>query len=336
MQITAKELALFLDGEIIGDANATASQPGKIESGEEGDVCFLGNNQYEPYAYTTRASILLVDKNFVPKQPITPTLISVKSVYDAVSLLLEKFGVQERATVSEISNRASVHATAKIGERVVIGDFAVIEADAVIGDDSIIYPQVYIGKNTVIGSNVLLYAGVKIYRGCVLGNSIIIHAGVVIGSDGFGFVQKDDGSYKKINQIGNVIVEDDVEIGANSTVDRAVIGSTIIRKGVKLDNLVQIAHNVVIGEHTVIASQSGIAGSSKIGKFNRIGGQVGIIGHIKIGDSVQIQAQSGVISNVPDNSKLFGSPAMDYRKYLKSYAIFRKLPEFKLEEKKKS
>ncbi len=329
MQITANDLAILLNGEIDGDGNTTVTQPGKIESGKKGDICFLGNSQYEQYAYSTQASILLVNKKFLPKQPITATLIRVQDVYEAVAVLLEKFGEKKRTDTSEISTRASIHETAKIGERVIIGDFAVIESDVVIGDDAVINPQVFIGKNTVVGSNVLLYAGVKIYPDCVLGNNLIIHAGAVIGSDGFGFAPQADGSYKKINHVGNVIIEDDVEIGANSTIDKGSIGATIIRKGVKLDNLVHVAHNVEIGEHTVIAAQTGIAGSTKIGKFNRIGGQVGIVGHLTIGNHVQIQAQSGVASSVPDNSKLYGSPAIEYRNYLRSYAIFKKLPELK-------
>ena len=329
MQITAKDLATLLNGEIDGDGDAIVMQPGKIESGKTGDICFLGNSQYEQYAYSTQASILLVNKNFLPKQPIASTLIRVQDVYEAVAVLLEKFGEKKRAATSEISTRASIHETVKIGERVIIGDFAVIESDVIIGNDAVINPQVFIGKNTVVGSNVLLYAGVKIYPDCMLGNNIIIHAGAVIGSDGFGFAPQADGSYKKINHVGNVIIEDDVEIGANSTIDRGSIGATIIKKGAKLDNLVHVAHNVEIGEHTVIAAQTGIAGSTKVGKYNRIGGQVGIVGHLTIGNHVQIQAQSGVASSVPDNSKLYGSPAIEYRNYLKSYAIFKKLPELK-------
>ncbi len=324
MQITAKELAAFLSGEIIGDANVTVTQAGKIESGKKGDICFLGNSKYEPFAYTTEASVLLVDKNFVAKQPIQPTLIRVADVYASVALLLEKFGEKTETLVSDISPRSSIHPSAKIGERVIVGDFTVVEANVLIGNDCTLHPQVYIGKNCSIGNHVTLHAGVKIYAGSILGNNIEIHANAVIGSDGFGFAPQPDGSYKKINHIGNVVIEDNVEIGANTTIDRGSIGATLIRKGVKLDNLIQIAHNVDIGEHTVIAAQTGIAGSTKIGKFNRIGGQVGIVGHIIIGDHVQIQAQSGVASNVTDNSKLYGSPAIEYRNYLKSYAIFKK------------
>ena len=324
MQITAKELAVFLSGEIIGDANVTVTQAGKIELGKKGDICFLGNSKYEQYAYSTEASVLLTDKNFVPKQPIHSTLIRVDDVYASVAVLLDKFGEKKEITVSDISPHARIHPSAKIGDRVFIGDFTVIEENVCIGNDCTLYPQVYIGKNTVIGNHILLHAGVKIYAGSNLGNNIIIQANAVIGSDGFGFAPQGDGSYKKINHIGNVVIEDDVEIGANTTIDRGSIGSTMIRKGVKLDNLIQIAHNVDIGEHTVIAAQTGIAGSTKIGKFNRIGGQVGIVGHIVIGGNVQIQAQSGIASNVADNSKLYGSPAIEYRNYLKSYALFKK------------
>jgi UDP-3-O-[3-hydroxymyristoyl] glucosamine N-acyltransferase len=324
MQIAAKELAVFLSGEIIGDANVTVTQAGKIEFGKKGDICFLGNSKYEPFAYTTEASVLLVDKNFVPKQTIQPTLIRVADVYASVALLLEKFGEKKETLISDISSRSSIHPSAKIGERAIIGDFTVVEDNVFIGNDCTLHPQVYIGKNCSIGNHVTLHAGVKIYAGSILGNNIEIHANAVIGSDGFGFAPQPDGSYKKINHIGNVVIEDNVEIGANTTIDRGSIGATLIRKGVKLDNLIQIAHNVDIGEHTVIAAQTGVAGSTKIGKFNRIGGQVGIVGHIIIGDHVQIQAQSGVASNVPDNSKLYGSPAIEYRNYLKSYAIFKK------------
>lgn len=336
MQITAKDLAFFLNGEIVGNPDAVATQPGKIDASRQGDICFLSNSQYENYVYTTVASIILVDKNFLPKQEISATLIRVNDVYASVALLLEKFGEKKRIERSEISSRASVHATAKIGERVVLGDFTVIEEGAVIGDDCVIYPQVYVGKNSIIGSNALIYAGVKIYRDCSIGTNFIAQSGAVIGSDGFGFALQPDGSYKKIQHLGTVIIEDDVEIGANCAIDRGTIGATIIRRGVKLDNLIQVAHNVEIGEHTVMAAQAGVAGSAKIGKFNRIGGQVAIVGHIKLGDHVQVQGQSGVISNVPDQSKLYGTPAIEYRNYLRSYAVFKKLPEIYLAKKTKT
>jgi UDP-3-O-[3-hydroxymyristoyl] glucosamine N-acyltransferase len=326
MKITAQELAYILDGTVEGDPSVSVSQPGKIESGKAGEICFLGNLQYEAYAYTTAASILLVPKDFEPKQSISATLVRVENVYTALAFLLEKFS-RVAPIAAVISEKASIHPSVSIGENVAIGDFAVIEEGATIADNVLISPQVYIGKNAEIGHGTLIYTGVKIYANMQIGENCIFHAGVVIGSDGFGFAPDADGSYKKIHHVGNVIIENNVEIGANSTIDRATIGSTIIRNGVKLDNLVQIAHNVEIGENTVIAAQTGIAGSTKIGKNCRIGGQVGIAGHLTIGDNVQIQGQSGVGSNIESGSKLYGTPALGYTEYLRAYSIFKILPD---------
>jgi UDP-3-O-[3-hydroxymyristoyl] glucosamine N-acyltransferase len=326
MKITARDLAHILGGSIEGDPSVSVSKPGKIEYGKPGEICFLGNPKYEDYAYTTEASILLVDKNFVPRQSVKPTLIKVDNVYTSLALLLEKFGSVSHSN-NTISEKASVHPSVLLGKNVHIGDFCIIEEGVSIGDNTYLKGQNFIGKNTIIGDDCIFHIGVKIYADCIIQARCIFHAGVVIGADGFGFAPQADGSYKKIHHVGNVIIENDVEIGANTTVDRASIGSTIIRQGVKLDNLIQIAHNVEIGENTVIAAQTGVSGSTKIGKNCRIGGQAGLAGHLTIGDNVQIQAQSGVASNIASNSKLFGYPAIDYNAYLKAYAVFKNLPD---------
>lgn len=325
--VSAAQLAHILNGKVEGNQNITVNRPAKIEEAEEGTIAFLGNLKYEAYAYTTKASILLVSNDFRPSQPLTATLIRVADVYASVALLLEKFGQKEQTT-SEISALAQVHSTAKIGQNAAIGAYTVIEENTILGDNALIYPQVYIGKNVKIGNNVTLYPGVRIYEACHIGDNCILHANVVIGSDGFGFAPTGDGSFKKVPQIGNVIVENNVEIGSNTTIDRATMGSTIIREGVKLDNLIQIAHNVEIGKNTVIAAQAGIAGSTKIGENCLIGGQVGIVGHIKIADGTKIQAQSGVASAVTEpNTAIYGSPAIGYGNFLKSFSVFKQLPE---------
>jgi UDP-3-O-[3-hydroxymyristoyl] glucosamine N-acyltransferase len=327
MTITAEQLAALVGGKVEGDPSVKVQRPGKIESGQAGDICFLGNDKYEEFAYTTAASALLVPNTFVPKRPIAATLIRVEDVYTTLALLMEKFGKVAPPAVATISERASIHPSVKLGKNVNIGDFTIIEADVTIGDDCQIAGQVFIGKNTTIGFESIVYAGVKIYANSEIGSRCILQANAVIASDGFGFAPQADGSYKKIHHAGNVILEDDVEIGANTTIDRASIGSTIIRRGAKLDNLIQVAHNVEIGENTVIAAQTGVAGSTKIGRQGRIGGQVGFAGHLKIGDHVQIQAQSGIANNQPDGAKLFGAPAFDYGQFVRSFTIFKKLPE---------
>lgn len=325
MEITAQQLADLLGGTVEGDPSVKASRPGKIESGQEGEICFLGNDRYEEYAYTTSASILMVSKTFVPRRTIKSTLIRVENVYTSLAFLLEKFGAQVKAAPT-ISKMASIHPSVKLGQNVTIGDFTVIEEGVEIGDETVLMPQVFVGKNAKIGENTLLYPGVKIYRETQIGARCVFHAGVVIGSDGFGFAPQADGTYKKITHTGNVIIEDEVEIGSNTVIDRATIGSTIIRKGVKLDNLIQVAHNVEIGENTVIAALTGIGGSTKIGKNGRVGGQTGFAGHLQIGDDVQIQGQSGVSNHQANGAKLYGTPAFDYHSYLRAFSVFKKLP----------
>ncbi|MBL7816231.1 MAG: UDP-3-O-(3-hydroxymyristoyl)glucosamine N-acyltransferase [Saprospiraceae bacterium] len=337
MVITAQQLADLLGGTIEGNPSVTVSRPGKIETGQEGEICFLGNIKYEEFAYTTSASILLVSNTFFPKKNIKPTLIRVENVYASLAFLLDKFGAQTQQEAI-VSKMASIHPSVKLGQNVSIGDFTVIEEGAEIGDNVILSPQVFVGKNAKIGDNTLLHPGVKIYRDCEIGANCVFHAGVVIGSDGFGFAPQSDGIYKKITHTGNVVIEDDVELGSNTVVDRATIGSTIVRKGVKLDNLIQVAHNVEIGENTVIAALTGIGGSTKIGKNCRIGGQTGFAGHLRIGDNVQIQGQSGISNHQPDNAKLYGTPAFDYHSYLRAFSVFKKLPTLakKVQELEKS
>lgn len=327
MQLSAKILAELLGGEIEGDPNVLVSRPSRIEEGGEGTISFLGNDKYEQYAYQTDASILLVSKTFKPKKTIRATLIRVDNVYEAIAVLLEKFG-QSTEIAGGIADSAIIDPKAKIGTGVNIGPGTVVETGVEIGDGSRIGAQVYLGTNVKIGSDVLLYPGVRILKDCEIGDRCIINPNAVIGSDGFGFAPKADGQYQKIIHVGNVVLESDVEIGANTTIDRATMGSTIIRQGVKLDNLVQIGHNVEVGAHTVIAAQSGIAGSTKIGKNCRIGGQVGIVGHITIADGTQIQAQSGIAQPVKTpGTYLFGTPAIGYKDFIRSFAIFKKLPD---------
>lgn len=327
MFVTARQLSQFLGGELEGNPEVKVSKPSKIEEAAEGSLTFLANPKYEPYAYETKASVLLVGKDFMPSKPISPTLIRVEDVYESLGKLLTAFE-QPEALDEGVSELAYVHPTAEIGENVTIAATAYVGAGAVIGANSVIYPQVFVGTNARIGAECKLYPGVKLYHSCTLGDRCVIHANAVVGSDGFGFAQNMNGAYSKIAQVGNVQIEDDVEIGSNTVIDRATMGSTIIRKGVKLDNLIQIAHNVEIGENTVLAAQSGVAGSTKLGKNVRVGGQAGFVGHIQIADGVMVQAQSGITTSVDKSGdKIYGSPAIGYRNYLKSYTIFRQLPE---------
>lgn len=327
MQLSAKEIAQLLEGNVEGDPNVSVHRPSKIEEGGAGSITFLANPKYEDYAYETTASILLVSKEFVPKHPIQATLIRVENVYTALTFLLEKFGNQANIETG-ISEYASIHASAEVGADTSIGIFTIVEANAKIGVGCQIAGQVFIGKNVEIGNNVTIHPGAKILYDTKIGDHSIIHANVVLGGDGFGFAPQENGTYKKVPQTGNVVIEQDVEIGAGTTIDRATLGSTIIRAGAKLDNLIQVAHNVEIGENTVIAAQTGIAGSTKIGKNCRIGGQVGFAGHIVIADGTQIQAQSGIASTIKETgTALFGSPAISYNEYVRSYAVFKKLPE---------
>ena len=326
MQISATELSQLLEGTVEGDPTVTVSAPSKIEEGTPGTISFLANPKYESYAYQTQASILLVSKDFQPSHPITATLIRVENVYAAITFLLEKFS-QEHQPNAGVATQTAIHDEVKLGKNTSVGIYSVIESGATIGADTIIYPQVYIGKNVKIGKNVVLYPGVKIYHDCEIGDHCILHANVIIGSDGFGFLPDKDGNFKKIPQIGNVVLENKVEIGANTVIDRATMGSTVLKAGVKLDNLIQVAHNVEIGENTAIAAQAGIAGSTKIGKNCLIGGQAGFVGHIKIADGSKVQAQSGVAASIKESGKaVYGSPALPYADYLKAYAVFKQLP----------
>jgi UDP-3-O-[3-hydroxymyristoyl] glucosamine N-acyltransferase len=327
MQVTAQQLAQLLNGIVEGNPDVSVNRPAKIEEGTSGTISFLANPKYEHYAYTTASSILLVSKDFAPSQVIVATLIRVDDVYSCVALLLEKFG-QKADNQGIVSQKSSIHNTVNLGNNVSVGDMSVIDENVSIGENTFIYPQVFIGKNVSIGKNTTLYPGVRIYQDCVIGDNCILHANAVVGSDGFGFAPQADGTFKKVAQIGNVIVEDNVEIGANTTIDRGTMGSTMIRKGVKLDNLIQVAHNVDIGENTVIAAQTGIAGSTKIGSNCMIGGQVGIVGHLKIADKTRIQAQSGIAANITEpNTAWYGSPAIPYSNYLRSFAVFKQLPD---------
>lgn len=327
MEITVSFLAALLNGVIEGDPNTVITRPSRIEEGGAGTISFLGNPKYESFAYTTTASALLVSRDFEPKQPVHACLIRVDDVYAAVSLLLEKFD-QSKAAASGISDRADVSPHAHIGAGVSVGAYTVIEAGARIEEGCQIAAQVFIGKNAVVGAGSILYPGVRILDDCQIGKRCILHANAVVGADGFGFAPLEDGTYKKIPQIGNVILEDDVEIGANTTIDRASIGSTILRRGVKLDNLIQVAHNVEIGADTVIAALTGIAGSVKIGKNCMIGGQVGFSGHIHVADGTKIQAQTGVASHVKQpGTYLCGTPAIDFTQYIKAYSVFKQLPD---------
>jgi UDP-3-O-[3-hydroxymyristoyl] glucosamine N-acyltransferase len=328
MQIAAKEIARLLGGVLEGDGDALVDRPGKIEEGGAGALTFLANPKYETFAYDTPVTVLLVHKDFTAARPVAASaLIKVDDVYEAIRVLLGKFN-SAMQTSNGISERASVHPFVTLGEGVAVGTFSIVEEGSKIGDGTVLHPQVFVGKNVEIGCDCIFYPGVKIYNGCKIGDRCVLHANVVIGSDGFGFAPQPNGRYSKIPQIGNVVLEDDVEIGANTTIDRATLGSTIIRKGVKLDNLVMVAHNVEIGENTVVAAQAGFAGSTKIGRQCRIGGQSGFVGHITVADGTQVQAQSGVAASVEaPGTALYGSPALPYNNYLRSYAIFKKLPD---------
>lgn len=325
MTFTAQQIADFLKGEVLGNPDIKVSSFSKIEESKPGTLTFLANLKYSSHLYETDADIVLINRDFIPAKPVKATLIKVDDAYAALASLMQLANSYQTKKTGLHPNSA-IAESAVYGENLYLGAFAVIEDGATIGNDSSIYPQAYIGDNVKIGNNVTIYAGVKIYKDCIIGDNCIIHSGVVIGADGFGFSHAADG-YHKIPQLGNVIVESDVEIGANTTIDRAVMGSTIIKKGVKLDNLIQIAHNSEVGQHTVIAAQTGIAGSTKVGDNCVFAGQVGIGGHIKIGDNVKIGAQSGVISNIAEGSELMGSPAYPVKSFLKTSIILPKLSE---------
>lgn len=325
MRFTAKQIAELLKGTIEGDQDATVSKLSKIESGDPGSLTFLANPLYTPYIYTTRSSIVIVNKDFIPDKPLSTTIIRVENAYEAFARLLEVYS-QIRQNRTGISEKASIPPNCKIGKGIYIGDFVVIGDHVTLGDNVKIYPQVYIGDNVQIGDNTILYPGVKLYPDTIIGRSCIIHAGAVIGADGFGFAPQQDQHYKKIAQIGNVVIEDMVEIGANTTIDRATLGSTIIRKGVKLDNLIMVAHNVEIGENTVIAAQTGIAGSTRIGKNCMFAGQVGVAGHISVADNVKVGAQAGINSSIQKpGSVVIGSPAIDAGLFRRAAVHFKNL-----------
>jgi len=325
MEFSAKQIADLIGGEIIGDEQATVRTFAKIEEGIPGALSFLSNPKYTPYIYTTKSSIVLVNRDFQPEHPIAATLIKVDNAYDSLAKLLTIYE-ESKPKKEGVSSLAYVSESAKIGKHVYIGPFAFIGANVIIGEHTTIHPNVTVGDNAQIGSHTILYPQVSIYHDCIVGNECIIHSGAVIGADGFGFAPTKEG-YEKIPQIGIAIIEDKVEIGANTCIDRATMGATIVHSGTKLDNLIQIAHNDEIGSHTVMAAQAGVAGSTKIGQWCMIGGQVGIAGHAKIGDKVGIAAQSGVARNVKSESKIMGSPAFNAKDYMKSAMIIKRLPE---------
>ncbi|GGC25396.1 UDP-3-O-acylglucosamine N-acyltransferase [Parapedobacter defluvii] len=334
MQFSARQIATLVNGSLEGNPDVMVEQLAKIEEATAGSLSFLSNPKYEQYLYTTQASIVIVNNDLKLDKPVASTLIRVKNAYSAFSMLLEVYN-KMRLNKTGIENPVFIHPTAKIGKNVYIGAFTYIDKDVVIQDNCKVYPHVYIGDNVKIGNDTTLFPGVSVYFDCVIGERVIIHSGTVIGSDGFGFAPQEDGTYNKINQIGNVVIENDVEIGANTVIDRATMGSTIIRQGVKLDNLIQVAHNVEIGKNTVIAAQSGISGSTKIGENAVIGGQVGIVGHIHIASGTQIQAQSGVNRTIADEGKKWsGSPAAPYSAQMRSQVVYSRLPELerRLEE----
>ncbi|HVZ56865.1 MAG TPA: UDP-3-O-(3-hydroxymyristoyl)glucosamine N-acyltransferase [Chitinophagaceae bacterium] len=327
MTFSALQIAQLIQGTIEGQPDAGVSSFGKIEEATEGQLSFLANPKYEEYLYNTRASVVIVNHSLALKQPVQATLIRVPDAYTAFATLLAWYQDMMNRQLTGIQQPAYLSASARVGEQVFIGAFSYLGEKVVVGNHSKIYPGVFLGDNVQVGEHAIIHPGVKIYHDCVVGNHVIIHAGTIIGSDGFGFAPQPDGSFKKVPQIGNVVLEDHVEIGANTTIDRATIGSTRIRRGAKLDNLIQIAHNVDIGSSTVIAAQAGISGSTKIGQGVMIGGQAGVVGHIQIGDGAKINAQSGVSKSLEAGKAVTGSPAYDYTASLRSQAASRRLPE---------
>ncbi len=325
MEFSAQQIAAILKGTVVGDPEVKVGNFSKIEEGKPGTLTFLANPKYEHYIYNTKASIVLVNNDFTPSEPLSATLVKVENAYAALAILLD-LAEQSKKKREGIASTAYISSSASVGESCYVGMFAYIGDKTKIGRNCRIYPHAYVGDHVTIGDNTIIYPHATVYAGCVIGNNCILHAGSVIGADGFGFAPEGE-NYKKIPQIGNVILEDNVEVGANTTIDRAVMDSTIIRRGVKLDNLVQIAHNVEVGENTVMAAQVGIAGSVKIGKHCMFGGQVGLAGHIKIADHVNFGAQSGVISDVKEPTTLLGAPAIPARNFMRSSAIFNRLPE---------
>ncbi len=329
MQFTAQEISLLLNGTIEGDPTVVVSSLAKIEEASAGSLSFLANRRYEPFLYQTKASVVIVNKDLELADTVSATLVRVNDAYSAFSILLEKYNTL-KYNKKGVEQPCFIHPTVVPGEDVYVGAFAYLGTNVKLGNNCKIYPNSYVGDNVTLGNNVTLFAGVKIYADCVIGNNVTIHSGAVIGSDGFGFAPTADGTYKKVSQIGNVVIEDDVEIGANTTIDCATMGSTIIRKGVKLDNLIQIAHNVEVGSNTVIAAQTGISGSTKIGENVVMGGQVGAAGHISIAKGSQIQAQTGISrSIVEENKKWAGILLQPYKDFLRAQVVVQQLPEYK-------
>src|SRR6188768_2682836 len=328
MTFSALQIAALINGKTEGDADISVNSFGQIEEAEHGQLAFLANPKYEEYLYSTKASVIIINEALELKQPVTATLIRVPDAYTAFAKLLSTYQQMMQQQLNGVQQPVYISASASYGDNVFIGAFAYLGDHVKIGNNTKIYPNAYLGNNVKVGDNSIIHPGVKIYHDCVIGNNVIIHAGTVIGSDGFGFAPQADGTLKKVPQIGNVIIEDGVEIGANATIDRATIGSTLIKSGAKLDNLLQIAHNVEIGNNSVIAAQSGVSGSTKIGKNVMIGGQAGIVGHIQIADGSKINAQSGVSKSIKfPNTVVTGSPAHDYSAALRSQAITRNLPQ---------
>jgi UDP-3-O-[3-hydroxymyristoyl] glucosamine N-acyltransferase len=326
MEFKVKDIASLLNGIVEGDGEIRLHNISKIDQGVPGTLTFLSNPAYTKYIYSTQASAVLVSKDFMPEQPLKCSLIKVDDPYSSLAELLKMYQ-QFKPAKTGIEQPSFVSTSAKLGEDIYIGAFSYVSDGAIIGNNVSIYPQVFIGENVEVGENTTIYAGVKIYADCKIGADCILHSGAVIGADGFGFAPSSDGPFSKIAQIGNVILEDLVEVGANTAIDCATMGSTIVRRGVKLDNLIQIAHNADIGENTVIAGQAGVAGSSKVGKNCMIGAQVGVSGHLTVGDNVRIGGQAGVMTNVAANSTVIGSPIQDHKDFMRSMAIFRKLPQ---------
>ncbi len=326
MKFTAEQIAGILEGTVVGNPNIEVSKLAKIEEGTEGSLTFLANPKYKSYIYTTKSSITIVNSDFQPEEDLSTTLIKVDDAYGAFTKLLEYYN-QIKLNKSGVEQPSFISESAKIGEDIYIGAFTYIGDNVKLGKNVKIFPNSYIGDNVSVGDNTIVFSGGKVYSDCIIGNNCVINSGAIIGADGFGFVPNEKGEYSKVPQIGNVILEDFVDIGAGTTIDRATLGSTIIRRGVKLDNQIQIAHNVEIGKNTVIAAQTGVAGSTKIGENCQIGGQVGIVGHISIGNNVKIQAQSGIGRHVKDNEVLQGSPALTYGDFNKSYVYFKNLPK---------
>ena len=325
MEFTAKEIAEILGGTVEGDPQAKVTTFARIESGKSGAICFFANPKYENYVYECKADIIIVNNSFVPQKPVSATMIRVEDAYAAVASLLDYVTAKKRSYKRYRGLRSRVRMSARLGKKVYVGDFAYIGKKVRVGDYTKIYENVYVGDGVTIGSHCIIYPGVRIYPGMQIGNNVIIHSNAVIGADGFGFAPLEDGTWKKIEHTGNVIIEDDVEIGANTTIDKSQMGSTIVRKGVKIDNLCMIAHNVEISENTVIAAQSGIAGSTKIGRHCILGGQVGIAGHLTVADNTSFGAQSGLQGSVKKEGQSFlGTPAIPYMEYMRSYAQFKK------------